>query len=128
MTKQLEKNRVDLIIGKNIRNIRETRRLTRDEFAEMMGLTTSHIGLIERGERGATAVNLSKLSRLLDVPVNTFFADHDKEDEQPLEGQDLDAHANRLKIKNSIGSLSVQDLELVICLIKGMVKVNNSNS
>ena len=128
MSRHQEKSRVDQIIGKNIRKVRELRQLTREELAELMGLTTSHVGLIERGERGATAVNLSKLSRVLDVSIEIFFVDHDKDELPYFDGQDLDAKANILKIINAIGPLSVRDLELVICLIKGIVKTNSTAS
>jgi len=120
MNRRQEKSRIDLIIGKNICKAREARRLTRDELAELMGITPSHVRLIELGERGATAVNLSKFSRALDVSVEMFLVDHNEKDLPCFEGQDLDATAGRLKITNAIGSLTARDLELVICLIEGI--------
>jgi len=119
-----EKDHLDKTIGKNIRLARYARDMTRDELAQMMGLTVSHMGLMERGERGATAVSLSKLSRIFDMPVDKFFVELNKEDALVREGQEPDAQANRMKIKSFITTLSARDLKLVISLIKGLQRTD----
>jgi len=67
------KIRLDRIVGENIRRERESRKLTRDELAEVVDLTTSHLGLIERGERGATPVTLEKLAKAFGITIDSLF-------------------------------------------------------
>ena len=50
----MEKNILDREIGKRVRNLRKSHGLSRDVLAEQLGITLSHMGLIERGERGLT--------------------------------------------------------------------------
>ena len=116
--KRILKDRIDAIIGNNIRLEREARWLTREELAEMIGITQSSLGLIERGERGATAVNLSKLSVVLDIPVDRLFnSTHDKgeavnkNDQNPYYGQ----------LKALATCITGDDLELLVHVAKGIV-------
>jgi transcriptional regulator with XRE-family HTH domain len=115
-TKQ-EKVRLDEIIGRNIRAEREFRNLSRDELAEMLDLTTSHMGLIERGERGATAVTLSRLTRVLQLPIDNFF-------KLPTPALREERHSERStsqkKIASLIANLKEAELKFVIHVIQGI--------
>jgi len=73
MTKKQSKRDLDKVIGQNICQGREMRKLSRDELASMLDIKTSHMGLIERGHRGATATTLAKVSRIFDIPVDHLF-------------------------------------------------------
>ncbi|MCL2527683.1 MAG: helix-turn-helix domain-containing protein [Defluviitaleaceae bacterium] len=125
MDRRLEKDRLDEIIGKNIRLERESRRLSRDELAEMMELTSSHMGLIERGERGATAVTLSKLSKSFDIPIDHLFASPKAGGLSVREGND-EPQANRKKVQSLITCLDDIELEFVIHTIKGIIAMNHN--
>lgn len=120
LTKQ-EKIQLDEVIGKNIRTERQARSLSRDELAEMLELTTSHMGLIERGERGATAVTLAKLSRVLQMPVDNFFsaplASNAREDREGSKS------AAKKKINSLIVNLSEAELTFVVHVIQGINKL-----
>jgi len=72
------KDRLDKIIGRNIQTQRQLRKIKRDDFAKLLGITTSHLGLIERGERGATAVTLERMMHAFGVTVDSLFAEHSK--------------------------------------------------
>jgi len=125
MDRRLEKDRLDEIIGKNIRLERESRKLSRDELAEMMDLTSSHMGLIERGERGATAVTLSKLSKAFDIPIDHLFT-------SPKPGglsvrEEVDAPSpNRKKVHSLMTCLNETELEFVVHTIKGVIAMNHT--
>jgi len=123
MDRKHEKDRLDSVIGKNIRKAREERRLSRDELADMLGISASHMGLIERGERGATATTLSRISKVFEMSIDVFFTKPANKDGAVIEGSDPDAHANRMKIKSIIGSLSGRDLEVVANLITNLMKL-----
>ncbi|MCL2404652.1 MAG: helix-turn-helix domain-containing protein [Defluviitaleaceae bacterium] len=126
MTKVVEKARLDEVIGKNIRLEREARRLTRDELAEMMELTTSHMGLIERGERGATAVTLSKVSRAFDIPVDHLFSNPQSGGLTIREDDSNGPQSTRKKVQSLITCLNESELNLVVHTIKGIIAMSNS--
>jgi len=123
MDRRLEKDRLDEIIGKNIRLERESRRLSRDELAEMMDLTSSHMGLIERGERGATAVTLSKLSKAFDIPIDNLFAST-----KPggLSVKEEKNSPQAKKIQSLMTCLNETELEFVVHTIKGVIAMNHN--
>jgi len=126
MDRRLEKDRLDEIIGKNIRLERDARRLSRDELAELMELTTSHMGLIERGERGATAVTLSKLSKTFDIPIDHFFTSPKRGGLSVREDSDSRPQASRKKIHSLITRLDETELDFVIHTVKGVIAMGNN--
>ena len=67
------KSMLDKRVGANIRFERERKGISREELAEMLDLTVSHLGLIERGERGTTALTLEKLANILNLPIDKLF-------------------------------------------------------
>jgi transcriptional regulator with XRE-family HTH domain len=124
ITKQ-EKVELDEIIGRNIRSERKLRNLSREELAEMMNLTTSHIGLIERGERGATAVTLSRLARVLTTPIDSFFVmPHIKSVQEERESTRT---ASSKKIINLLSGLNEAELNFVLHVIQGINKMSSAN-
>jgi len=64
---------IDKIVGENIRNERVYRKMRREELAETLELTVSHLGLIERGERGATLVVLSRLAKVFNISTDSLL-------------------------------------------------------
>ena len=124
MDKKNAKIKLDTVVGKNIRNMREEYRMTRDELAQLMGLTPSHMGLMERGERGATAINLSKLSRIFDKPVDHFFSNTITESGPVWSDEEPEAYAYKNKIRSIINLLPARKLGLVVHLIRGLVAMD----
>ena len=127
MTKVVEKARLDEVIGKNIRIERESRKLTRDELAEMMELTTSHMGLIERGERGATAVTLSKISRTFDIPVDHLFSSPQMGGLTVREDDSSGPQSTRKKIQSLITCLDETELNFLVHTIKGIIAMSSNH-
>jgi len=122
------KDVLDKTIGQNIRAEREVRNLSREELAEILDLTTSHMGLIERGERGATGVTLQKLSRALDTSIDDLFQSRMGKTlnlQDPSTDDELDV--SRKKIASLITYLTEAELNFVISVIKGLIKMNHSN-
>ena len=62
-----------VMIGTNIRKLREAKGLTQEQLAELAGLDRTYIGGIERGERNTAAINLIRIAVALDVDVAFFF-------------------------------------------------------
>ena len=81
------------IIGSNIKVARLQRRITQEEIAEKMGITTNYFGRYERGDMRPNLDRLMQISEILSTPIENFFAGayDPKNFEQPPE-PDTTAH------------------------------------
>lgn len=59
--------------GYNIRRIRKSKNISQEELGFKSELHRTYIGMIERGEKNITLLNIYKLSKGLNVDVNVFF-------------------------------------------------------
>jgi transcriptional regulator with XRE-family HTH domain len=62
-----------LVAGRRIREIRTKRGLSLRALADLAGLSTNAISLIERGDNSPTVSSLHSLSTALAVPITAFF-------------------------------------------------------
>ena len=108
-----DKIRLDKIIGGNIMRERKARRITREELAEITDLTTSHLGLIERGERGASTVVIEKLAKIFVISIDSLFIDRvQAEPDLP------DAYLK--KAFAVLSDLTEVELKALMCAVKGI--------
>jgi len=121
VNKRQEKSRIDEIVGKNIVAERKSRNITRDELATALELSPSHMGLIERGGRGLTAINLSRLSKFLDIPIDDLFTSPKTETNKTYESS---TQAKRKKIQSLTTCLVAAELDYLIHTITGMNTLN----
>ncbi|MGN9166165.1 helix-turn-helix domain-containing protein [Tissierellaceae bacterium HCP3S3_D8] len=63
-------------IGTRIRSEREKLGLSREKFAEIVGLSTYYIGQIERGDRNMSLETLFKISESLNISVDYILKGH----------------------------------------------------
>lgn len=124
---RVEKVRLDKIIGTNIRREREVRKITRDEMAEILDLTTSHLGLIERGERGATPVTIERIVRTFSITIDALFSPYSrayatKEPIKPVKG------VFATKVDALVSNLTEDELEALTHTIKGMVALRKAKT
>jgi len=120
-----DKIRLDKIIGKNIRTERELRNITRDELAEVTDLTVSHLGLIERGERGATPVTLEKIVKAFGITIDSLFTEQDKSISVKDKRNGTNNNTFYKKVTTLITQLSESELEFIAHTIKGIVTMRN---
>jgi len=116
-----DKKRLDKIIGANIRTERARRQITREDLADIVELTTSHIGLIERGERGATAVLLQRLSKAFNISIDSLFLDFIYNDRPRSEKNDAANKIYRKKVYALISNFDEHELEALSHTIKGIL-------
>ena len=64
----------DKIIGRNIRNARNAKKLTQAHLAEKIGVSTAYVGKWERGERSINLERLVELVSALGVPIESFVS------------------------------------------------------
>jgi len=69
----------NVMVGRNIRRIRQFRGIRTDDFAKMVGVTVPYINLIERGERGTLTHKMYKIANILNVKCDLFFQNTDIE-------------------------------------------------
>ena len=85
-----------LLVGKRIREIRTGQGLSLRALAELSGLSTNAISLIERGDNSPTVSSLHNLATALNVPITAFF-------EQQPDGHVIHLKSNRRPASETSG-------------------------
>lgn len=119
-----EKDHLDKIVGGNIKAERLLRGLSRDELAKKLDLTVSHLGLIERGERGATLVTIDRLVRDFGINLQSLFLSK----EARAGAGTKSSGKNGKKVETLILSLSEQELGFLLHSIKGLIKLRTEGN
>jgi transcriptional regulator with XRE-family HTH domain len=60
-------------LGRRIRKLREARRWSQEEFADICQINRSYMGRIERGELNLTLDSLGKVSNGLEISVSALL-------------------------------------------------------
>lgn len=100
-------------IGKNIRFVRDSKNLTREMFAKMIGTSANNIYQYESGRRKISLTKLNIIAEILNCSVSQLLGD------DPIEGLNQEIKKpliiiNKLNIKTSIGD--------------GMIPINEENN
>lgn len=66
----MKKNPILVALGKNVRDLREQKKLTQETLAERSGLDPSYISGIERAVRNPSVLSLVRLASGLDCTVS----------------------------------------------------------
>jgi len=64
-------------VGENIRTARKNKNLTIDSLSELVGISPSFLGTIERGESFLSVETLIKLCKVLGVSADSIILDRD---------------------------------------------------
>ena len=73
LTKNIKKHAALVALGQQIRQVREGRNISQEDFAAKAGIARSYYGGIERGERNIAALNLMRIAAALQVEVGELF-------------------------------------------------------
>jgi transcriptional regulator with XRE-family HTH domain len=96
-----------LALARRVRALRESLRLTQEEFARRCKISVSFASLLERGERSPSYETLLTVARALEVPAAELFRDGPSLDAQdPSHGRLLEfarkAHLSRAQVDRLI--------------------------
>lgn len=61
--------------GQRVRDLRRSRGLSQENFAEQCGLDRTYIGGVERGERNISLKNIEQITAALDMSISRLFED-----------------------------------------------------
>jgi transcriptional regulator with XRE-family HTH domain len=64
-----------IIVGKNVRRIRQQRRMTQEKLAFEADLDLTYIGGIERGRRNPSLLAMARIAEALAVPLVKLMSD-----------------------------------------------------
>lgn len=67
------KEEVLIKFGNKIRELRLNQKISQEALAEKSGLHRNYIGMIERGERNPSLINIEKLAISLDITLTELF-------------------------------------------------------
>lgn len=65
--------RVQKDFGAKVRKRREKLGISQEKFAEIVGLHRTYIGMVERGEKNISLINITKIAQGLEVTVSELF-------------------------------------------------------
>ena len=86
------------LLGKRIKEIRKSKRLTQEQLAEYIGIETSSVSNIENGRYFPTAENLDKIMQILQISPCELFAAEYNESNDNLIAELTDAMKNSEKL------------------------------
>lgn len=71
----MTKEKLDMIIGSNIKKYRKLKGITQQELTSKINVTSPLIGALEstKMNHGISTYTLYKISKVLNVPINNFF-------------------------------------------------------
>ena len=67
----------DVIVGANLRRLRMLAGLSQADIARQLGISFQQVQKYEKAQNRISAGRLWELARMLDCPVDAFFADSD---------------------------------------------------
>jgi DNA-binding XRE family transcriptional regulator len=82
----MDYQKLQVSLGRTIRNFRTMRGYSQESFAHAVGLHRTYMGDIERGERNVSLRNLLRISDALEIPLSRLLAEAENSlDSEPKE-------------------------------------------
>ena len=69
---QKEEN-ILLVFGQRIKGLRQSKKITQDQFAKLCDLHKNYIGMIERGERNPSLINIEIIACTFEMSISELM-------------------------------------------------------
>lgn len=66
-------NEILIVFGKRVKELRVNLKLTQEQFAKKTGLHKNYIGMIERGERNPSLINIQIMAIGLEMTISDLM-------------------------------------------------------
>ena len=98
--------------GRQVRNLRQSKKMSQEELAFKAGLSPAHLGQIERAQKKPTLETIGRLAEALEVPVaNLFSCEASVTNETHLNG-------TIEKINSQLFAMSEEDQKNILRIIR----------
>lgn len=105
-------------VGKRIKELRTLKGFSQEQLALLSDITPTYLGLIERNLKNPTIKVIEQICDSLNISLVDFFSDQVFENEKNLD-------ALSIQIVSQISSCNNEEKELILELIKKMLKLRN---
>jgi transcriptional regulator with XRE-family HTH domain len=68
-----DKNYMLLRFGRKVRMEREKRNISQEKLGELADVHRTYVGMIERGEKNITLLNIEKIAQAFDLPLKQLM-------------------------------------------------------
>lgn len=75
--------------GKNLRKLRKARNLTQEKLAEELGISTKHVGDLEKGKSFTSGEVMDSIARYFDVGFEELFVSEGKAHDTEMEAMHI---------------------------------------
>ena len=62
-----------IIFGKRIKELRKAKKMTQQQFADLSDLHKNYIGMIERGERNPSLINIQNIATAFEMSISELM-------------------------------------------------------
>ncbi len=102
------------LLGMTIKNARLEKKLTQEQLAELVGITSIHLKQLESGRRKPSIDVLYNLTLTLNFSIDSIFF--------PKRADGIDLHD---KIERSLSNCTLHELRVIYTTISAMTEKNN---
>lgn len=67
------KSKIAIKFGNRVRELRQKKGLSQEQFAELVNVHRTYIGMIERAEKNITLLNIEKIAIALKMKIKDLF-------------------------------------------------------
>lgn len=104
------------IVGNRIRNLRADQGLSQEELAYRAGVSPSHIGKLERGEKNPSLSSIEKMTNALGITLEDLF--------KYIQPSTVDTDNTTLSLLiNKLSTLSINDQKLMLDHLDSLFKL-----
>lgn len=69
----MKRKEVLIKFGERVRELRKEKKLSQEELSFKAELHRTYIGMIERGEKNITLINIEKIANALEISINNLL-------------------------------------------------------